>query len=77
LDYFQPQDLKTSHLRQGYGGQAGPQDLYCVDRVSVIGKLVEPVRFGWSGPVAGCEATLMLIVPVIVLPECAPLNMTV
>ena len=45
--------------------------------VRVIGKLVEPEMFGWFGSVGACEPTVRLIVPVIVLPECDPLNVRV
>jgi hypothetical protein len=45
--------------------------------VNVIGKLVAPETFAWFGPVGACEAALTPIVPVIALPECDPLNVTV
>jgi hypothetical protein len=32
LGCSRPQDLRTFRLRQGYGGQAGPQDLDRTDR---------------------------------------------
>jgi hypothetical protein len=54
-----------------------PQALksYGLGPVSVMGKLVEPLRLGGFAP-AGV-ATSMLTEPVMVLPECDPVNATV
>ena len=43
------QDLKTSHLRQGYGGQAGPQDLIVL-YLNDLALMAQPIDAGTLEP---------------------------